>query len=602
MTHTAKQRGAERPGALAELEALLAAGLLRHIDFAFASLVVELDAPLGEGRELAFAAALASAKVRAGHTCLDLSTCAGGDPAVALGGDAAQAGGTPLPKLERWRAALLASPAVASSGRAGLKPLFLDGENRLYLDRLRDDEMRVAEGLRELAAPSASAADGVGAVNDANEGTVLERLFEPDATEHRQAARTALRHRLCVVTGGPGTGKTTLAARLVALLVGTALAKPERVALAAPTGKAAKRLQEAVATQAQSLRTKVPALASYRADATTIHSLLFRARRAPLRLDALIVDEASMIDVTLMAQLLGVLGDTVRLIVLGDASQLASVQPGAVLGDLCAAGELVGSPLKANVVALTQSHRFDPRGGIGRLAAAIVQGDVEGTLGALRDATAPQTRLEPLGDARAFDELAMRYAAEHCEPCVRRVREVGVAADPFPSLRVLCAHRLGPFGVERFSGLVERHLRRSGAAGRGDDFYAGRPIIVTHNDAASGLANGDVGVVLREGGKLRVWFPELGSAAAPFLIAPARLPEHETFFALTVHKAQGSEYDEVAFVPGPVDSRVATRELFYTAVTRARHKVVVHGGVEAVRQAVTRGAERATGLARQLTY
>ena len=599
MTVAAQREHGATQSALAELEALLAAGLIQHIDFAFAGLVVELSAPCAAAREVALAAALASAQVRAGHACLALSACAGADAAAALGESAAQPVGVRLPALERWRAALLESPAVASSGAAGQRPLFLDAENQLYLDRLRDDEVRVAEGLRALAAPVEHPEDDARALG-ANVQAVVERLFGDDVAEYRQAAQAAAKHRLCVVTGGPGTGKTTLAARLIALLVGAALAKPERVALAAPTGKAAKRLQEAVGAQAKGLAQAVPALADYRADASTIHSLLFRARRAPLQLDALILDEASMVDVTLMAQLLGALPEAARLIVLGDASQLASVQPGAVLGDLCAAGRAAGSPLEPTLVELTQSHRFDPRGGIGRLAAAIVQGDADGALGALRDTAAAETRLEPLGGARAFDELATRYAREFCAPRVRDVRELGAAAQPFPELRVLCAHRSGPFGVERFNGLVERHLRRSGAAGRGEEFYAGRPIIVTRNDAASGLANGDVGVVLRAGGKGRVWFPELGSAGSPFEIAPARLPEHETFFALTVHRAQGSEYDAVAFVPGPVDSRIATRELFYTAVTRARSRVIVHGSAEAVRQAVTRQAARATGLAQKL--
>ena len=590
MTVGAETPSAGEASALPELETLLGAGLIHHIDLAFAQLVVSFGAPGGE-RELVLAAALASARARAGHACVALPTCAGTDAATALGEPEAQAVGVGLPPLERWRAALLASPAVASSGGAGTRPLFLDADNRLYLDRLLDDEVRVAEGLRRLAAAVADA--------PTLDETLVNRLFGSAAAEYRQAAQAAVGHRLCVVTGGPGTGKTTLAARLVALLVAANLAGTARVALAAPTGKAAKRLQEAFAAQSRELAEAVPALALYRPDASTIHSLLFRARRAPLQPDVLILDEASMIDVTLMAQVLDALPQTTRLVVLGDANQLASVQPGAVLGDLCAAGRAAESPLHPTLVELTRSHRFDPAGGIGRLAAAIVQGDADRALATLRDETVPETQLVPLAAARAFEALAVRYARESCAPCVRAVREGGAGAQPFPTLRVLCAHRAGPFGAERFNALVERQLRLSGVAERGEEFYAGRPIIVTRNDAASGLANGDVGVVLRDGGATRVWFPEL-SAAAPFTVAPSRLPEHETFFALTVHKAQGSEYDEVAFVPGPGDSRVATRELFYTAVTRARRKVVVHGGDGAVRQAVARRAERATGLARRL--
>lgn len=588
-TEPARQSGV----GLAALEAARNEGLLDAIDLAFARLMLEFNGGHSDDA-LALAAALASARVRAGHVCLDLAACAGGRLAQALGEPLPTDADIGLPDLASWNEALRSSPAVGAPGCPTPRPLVLDDANQVYLQRHWSDECMVAKRLLALGTATPGANEAAPA------SSVVEALFGQEEAAARRAGHATLSCRLCIVTGGPGTGKTTLAARLIALLIGTGLARPGRIALSAPTGKAATRLQEAVARQMSTLAERVPAVAGYRADASTIHRLLFRARRTGLKLDALVLDEASMVDVSLMAQLLATLPQETRLIVLGDANQLASVQPGAVLGDVCSAGRADGSPLGAAMVELVHSHRFDPRGGIGKLAAAIVSGDAGAALAALEDRRSQETELRALTTAAAFDQLAARYAAGACEPCVRDVRERGAASPPFPPLRVLCAHRKGPFGAERFNRLVERHLRDNGAAGRGEAFYPGRPIIVTRNDPASRLSNGDVGVVLRSDGRARVWFPELTAGTERFEVAPSRLPEHETFFALTVHRAQGSEYPEVAFIPGPAESRIATRELFYTAVTRAQRKVVVHGTPNNVRYAISRTAERATGLALQL--
>ena len=577
------------------IDELCAAGLLEDIDRAFAGLIADFD---GRGLpQVALAAALASARCRAGHAYLDLRRCAGRTVGAALG-ESVEEGDRPTPDFATWRELLEESPAVASPAVTEPRPLVLDRRGRLYLARFRNAERRVSERLLALAKPLPGTGDiAPGLVDD---------LFPAGDAAPRRAARTALERRLCVVTGGPGTGKTTLAARLIALLVGAGLAAPDRVGLAAPTGKAAARLQESVGGQVAAMASLVPALADYRARASTLHRLLSRlrwggaSRTRVLTLDVLVVDEASMVDLGLMARLLEALPEGARLIVLGDADQLASVQPGAVLGDLCRAARSEDAPLHPCVVTLKKSYRFDAAGGIGRLAGAIVAGDGRETLAALQDARETGTDLRQLRDADSFARMAARYAAEVVEPGLRDLRARGPAARPFPAARVLCAHRTGPFGAERFNRLVEERLRGRGIVNRSEPFYAGRPIIVRRNDPVTGLSNGDTGVVLRRDGTTRVWFPELGTAGDRevdrFEVAPSRLPEHESFFALTVHRAQGSEYDEVAFVPGPADSAVLTRELFYTAVTRARHRVTVHGDAAAVRAAVTRATERATGL------
>ena len=512
----------------------------------------------------------------------------------------------------------------------------------------------------------------------------LDRLFPGTASDDRTraAARTAVCRRLCVVSGGPGTGKTTIAAAIVALLIELRLAAPGRIALAAPTGKAAARLQEAVRGRHRDLVSGVPALEGYEAQATTVHRWLISRARDRLPVEALILDEGSMMDLMLMAKVLAALPDGARLVVLGDASQLASVQPGAVFADVCRAGtdaassgrgystatgttaeagtrvawetttrveagsgegvaigvgrsgestavatggirrgaaagagaggdpgsaEAGGaagpgsSPLAPCVVELVHNWRFDEAGGIGRLAAAVVRGDASATVAALRDPSDDATELRPLADAGRFERLAATLANERFAPALeamQAVREPGDGVAPLSSFRVLCAHRIGAFGAARFNQLVERRLRTLGLMPAHDAFYPGRPILVTRNDPRVGLSNGDTGIVLRDpDGRIRVWFPELQDAEGRRrLVAPVRLPPHESFFAVTVHRAQGSEYDEVAVVPGPAESRVATRELLYTAVTRARRRVVVHGSEESVTAAVERTTERSSGL------
>ncbi|MDE0178629.1 MAG: exodeoxyribonuclease V subunit alpha [Gammaproteobacteria bacterium] len=569
------------------LEELHDQDLIADIDWHFARLIARFDGH--ERPEVALAAALASVQTRRGHACLDLSACAGGPLASVLEEPASVDLPIPshaLPLLDDWRDSLLASPVVAGPESERDAPLTLDHAGRLYLTRYRNAETEAAARFIEMARVRTEV-PGIDAK--------LDSLFGSQDFDQRRAAETVLRRRLCVVTGGPGTGKTFVAARVIAALVDLSFAKGDRIALAAPTGKAAARLQESVSTQMAELEEKIPALRNYQVSASTVHRLLYRTRGGRLPVDAVILDEASMVDLALMSRLVGVLPDDARLVVLGDAHQLASVQPGAVLGDLCAAAAMLGSPLAGCVQPLTESRRFERQSGIGRLADAIVAGDVAAAVGALKDERDPQTELRPLTDAGEFERLAQRHAVESWAPCLENP-----LGTPFPSRRVLCAHRHGPFGMHRFNRLVEAELRQRGLVGR-EEFYGGRPIIVTRNDRATELSNGDTGVVVDDGDGRRVWFPELKRPDGErFEVSPARLPDHDSFFALTVHRAQGSEYDEVAFIPGPAESRVVTRELIYTAVTRARDKVVVYGGEDGVGEAVGRSTVRLGGLESRL--
>ena len=637
-------------------------GHLADIDRHFAALVAGLDG--GAGPELGLAAALASAWARDGHACIALPEVAGRDwpraggprlpdveawigaltasPIVAGPGDAER---RPLVLDDRGRLYLERLWSAQRTVAADLRRLAHGMESTPGSETGPDDtestpgseagpdDTESTPGSEAGpddtestpgADPSAESAPGMGAGADeerdgqrfttgaasgllglpAGLEAVLDRLFPGTASgdRARAAARTAVCHRLCVVSGGPGTGKTTIAAAIVALLIELRLAAPGRIALAAPTGKAAARLQEAVRGRHRDLVSRVPALEGYEAHATTVHRWLFSRTRDRLPVDALILDEGSMVDLTLMAKVLAALPDGARLVVLGDASQLASVQPGAVFADVCRAGAGAGtSPLAPCVVELVHNWRFDASGGIGRLAAAVVRGDAAAAVAALRDPSDDATELRPLADAERFERLAMTLAHERFAPALeaaQAMRRPGEGIGPLSSFRVLCAHRIGAFGAERFNQSVERRLRSLGLVPAHDAFYPGRPILVTRNDPRTGLSNGDTGIALRDAdGRVQVWFPELEDAEGqPRLVSPSRLPPHESFFAVTVHRAQGSEYDEIAVVLGPAESRVTTRELLYTAVTRARRRVVVHGSEASVGAAVERATERSSGL------
>ena len=581
--------------AASALDDLHARGHLADIDRHFGAFAAGIDG--GGGSGVALAAALASAHAREGHTCMAMESMAG---SRWPGAD-----GVELPELAPWLESLAASPAVRAGSASGRRPLVLDARGRLYLERLWTAERQVERGVRALARPLGSGTAPDPELLDA----ALDRFFPHGAPSERPraAARAAALHRLCLVTGGPGTGKTTTVAGIIALLVALGLAAPGRVALAAPTGKAAARLQESVRQRGAELAAMVPALAEFAAEASTLHRLLAGLGRAggELSVDALVVDEGSMVDLSLMGRILATLPEGARLILLGDASQLASVAPGAVFADLCGADEGPGSPLRRCVVRLDHNWRFDEAGGVGRLAAGIVRGDAGAALAALEDPEEADTELRPLAGEAGFARIAGAFAEEQAAPLVRAMRDGSIGEDgsapesgPFRRFQVLCAHRSGPFGSERFNALVERWLRARGLAPAEDEFYPGRPLIVTRNDPRTGLSNGDTGVVVLDArGRRRARFPELrDEGGRPRLVSPARLPAHESYFALTVHRAQGSEYDEVAVVPGPAASRVATRELLYTAVTRARRRVVVHGTAQSVAAALGRRTDRRSGL------
>lgn len=675
-------------GLLDLLDAWVGLGWLRALDHAFAAFLhqqVTQAPPL-----LLLGAALASHQLGRGHVCLDLeATLTDPDRSLSLPPEGAAAGVVPGPaRLLRGMTAGawakgLSHPDLVSAG-AGDTPLVCTG-GRLYLRRFWACEQYIGEAVRGRLADSAILRSGVDA---ASLRAWLDRLFGPPGQGgtdwQRVACALAAGGRLAVVTGGPGTGKTTTVVRLLALLQAlqqeAGHAQPLRIRMAAPTGKAAARLGASVAGAVHELplpgdgdgdgagariRAAIPT------DVGTVHRLLgsrpgtrhFRHDSGnPLALDVLVVDEASMIDLELMTAVLQALPEHARLVLLGDRDQLASVEAGAVLGELCAraggghytaasrewlrrvSGEEIpgalldarGETLDQHIVMLRRSYRFGEDSAIGSLARAVNAGDAAAARailagpGMLSD-LAVQT-LEDAGEG-ALERSVVHGGVEGFRPAGDGARPAGhadylcrmVEEDPgdeaeleavsawavrvleaHRGFQLLCAVRQGPWGVEQLNRRVEAALRTEGLiTGRGV-WYPGRPVMVTANDYGLGLMNGDIGVTLRlphrdANGRLaralRVAFPKEERGDRVRWIQPSRLTRVETVYAMTVHKAQGSEFDHTALLLPDREVPVLTRELLYTAITRARRWFTLIEPVPGVlEQAIQRRVIRGSGL------
>ncbi|MFY2860014.1 exodeoxyribonuclease V subunit alpha [Mycobacterium sp. THU-M104] len=565
-------------GITGALRAFNEAGVLEFSDIHVAQRLCALGREPDE--RVALAVALAVRALRAGSVCLDLPTAA-----EAVGFD-----GLPWPEPAAWLSAVRGSPLL------GDPPVLRLHEDRLlYLDRYWREETHVRDDLLALLARAPARAV-----------PAPDRLFPAEYPEQRQAAEIALSQPVTVLTGGPGTGKTTTIARLLALAAERAeLAggpRP-RIALAAPTGKAAARLQEAVADQLAGLgaadRARLADLC-----AVTLHRLLGsrpdsstrfrhdRANRLPHEL--IVVDEMSMVSLTLMARLLEAVRPDARLVLVGDADQLAAVEAGAVLADLV---DGLSARDDVRVAALHTSHRFG--GSIGALADAVRVGDADRALSVLRSGASDIEFLES-GDGADPSQRLRAVLVPHA----LRLREAAllgaddVALARLDEHRLLCAHRRGPFGVAHWNATVHSWICEETGQPPWSQWYAGRPLLVTANDYGLRIYNGDTGVTVAGPDGLRA---VIAGATGSLSLATGRLGDDvETMHAMTIHKSQGSQADEVTVLLPPQDSRLLTRELFYTAVTRAKTKVRVVGSQASVRAAIGRRAVRATGLRQRL--
>lgn len=605
---------------LEQLSMLRDQGIIQDIDLELCRFLQHQQP--GITKEVLLAAFLISYLYREGDVCLLLEKYAGeplfsehdleNNPAIVA------------PELSQWTSALSESPLVGSPG--DFKPLILDDTGRLYLHKLWTYEEELAYQL--LLRGSKQVRD----INSSLLKDGLSRLFSSDGSVgvdwQQIAAALAVKHKLSVISGGPGTGKTSTVVRILALLLEQAAGQDHNlhIALAAPTGKAAARLKDSILEAKEDLPVSEQVVAAIPDQTMTLHQLLGARRNTaslkynkdnPLPYDLIIVDEASMIDQALMSKLLEALLSDTRLILLGDKDQLASVEAGSVLGDICSietnrltedtAGWLSDLALEVpeaavngearsfsdNITLLTKSYRFGPESGIARVASQVNSGASEKALDILNDPDYKDVGLLDLSTKEQLRELLQSRLKDYFGS-IQNGRDAQQALDAFNSFRVLSAHRRGPLGVEHLNSLVEQLLQEQGYIPKYQQWYPGRPVIISENDHTQKLYNGDTGICLPdEQGELKVYFEHEQTLRA---ISPARLPSHNTAYALTVHKSQGSEFEEVFLMLPQKSSKVLSRELIYTAITRARTNISIVGRKAILSEAIQTPLVRSSGL------
>ena len=631
----------------AAIDDLTERGQLRRLSGAFARFIGSIG---NHSPQLMAACMLLSELEGRGHSCLLLSELAG-DPSGLLGWNPddwrlLREAVAPWPKnAAAWRSLLASADQVWPVGDLDFQqPLVLDGE-RLYLRRYWRDEHMVAHAIKSRAEAQHGAPDATLVRR------WLDKLFDHTrggTNWQKIACAIAIRGKLGIITGGPGTGKTYTVARLLALLFACAGAEQDglRIALAAPTGKAAARLKQSINQALDQLDADVGGelplreLAGRMGAARTLHSLLgarpdsraFKHNAGnQLDVDVLIVDEASMIHLEMMASLLAALPSHATLILLGDKDQLASVEAGAVLGDLChdaqagnysaetiayvqeACGEAIPAEFAATAgragavsqqtVMLRESRRFG--GPIGALALAVNVGDAPRTVEVLREDTVAEAPVAWIDPAQSSDVL--RLAMAGYGPTMERIK-AGPGADPyvewvlqvlksFEGFRLLCAVREGEWGVSGLNESIEQRLQKADLIRRSGEWYVGRPVMITRNDYGTGVFNGDIGLTLPDlarPGALRVYFAE-GNVVRSVLAT--RLRNVETAYAMTVHKSQGSEFSHTVLALPCDGGGVLARELIYTGITRARTRfTLLTPNAQVLLEAINQRTQRASGL------
>lgn len=559
-----------------------------------------------------------SLAVSSGDTCL---------PLAALSSDG-------MDERDALRASLLASGMVAPSDAPGNAPLVLDDGDRLYLHRYFDYERTLARRLATMRA--------VRPVDTKSLLALFNELFSSTDTNEpdwqKIAVALALRQQLLIVSGGPGTGKTTTVASLLACILHTD--RDNRIMLAAPTGKAAARMLEAIRDRLGGLPPELRPLIPQQAQ--TIHRLLGMTADGtsvryhadnPLPLDTLVIDEASMLDLAMAARLFDAVPAGARVILLGDKDQLAAVEAGSVFAELSAhrvfsrncmddLAALAGSsalpepavsaqqtaPLSDSVVWLTRNYRFNADSGIGLLASDIRERRTPQALQRLRSGQYPSVGWRDMADpglaASCTGFLLERYSAYF--DCVKTVpHDIEKVFATFNRFRILCAVREGPFGVVEINRRIAAAMAKavSPVSGRqnpdGSGWFAGKPVMIRRNDYALRLFNGDVGIALPDAtGNLAVWFMKDDKTFRS--VSPSRLGVYETSFAMTVHQSQGSEFDDVALLFPEQFYRVLCRELVYTGITRARDTMTVMAGANVLEQSLQTDSARHSGLADRL--
>ena len=617
----------------AVLEPFVAEGLLDAAAVHLASAIARNDAAVGD--EVLLAAAFCVRALQLGHVCVELASLPGTVEVERTGditGDGPGRAALPWPEPRQWARALERSASVAvvdptdaapsaAVGHAEIRPLVFDG-TRVYLERYFRYEREVGDALlRELGAGTGAASGAGGHAHPLRE-ELLDRYFvsdraagtTPGPDAQRSAAGVALGRHVTVMAGGPGTGKTYTIARMLAVALHEALESGDslEVALAAPTGKAAARMGEAVEAAIAGLDPPAEVARQIRAvEPSTIHRLLgyrdgIRFRHDhdnPLPHDLVVLDETSMVSLPLMARLLDALREEARLVLVGDPFQLASVEAGAVLGDIVGPvarteGPVEG-PLAEGITMLTRTHRFAEQSGIHALASAVRHEDLDAVLGVLTgDEFEDVAWIDP-EDAGALARLNDSLVSDAVEVVsLARDGEAEAALRVASDTKVICGSRRGRFGSHGWGDAIEAAIgARSPAQEMNRGWYVGRPVMVTRNDYATGVFNGDTGVVVERDGRTLV---ALADGPNVRTVPLARLESLSSWWSTTIHKSQGSEFSHAVVSLPEVDSPILTNELLYTGVTRGRDRVSLVGSIDAITAAVRRRISRASGLGARL--
>ncbi len=596
------------------------------IDHHFAAFIIEMSAQTDP--ILALSAALASRSNREGDVCIDLTQLAGDpDESIAGAGD-----GLPYPDIRKWRHCLQASPVVGKPG--DYTPLILDNKDRLYLHRYWEYEKYLIEAIQAKSRADINGVDDAVLRRDLSD--IFPETHESDVDWQKIAAAVAAVKRFCVISGGPGTGKTYAIARILATLIKQAQPTVLRINLTAPTGKAAARLAESVQAAKSSLGLDPRILASIPETGSTIHRLLkpikgspyFRYNSEnPLPADVVIVDEASMVDLPLMSKLMQALSDDTRIILMGDRHQLASVEAGSILGDICGrkiengyspkfVGRLASvtevskdavlnpaadaSAIFDNLVYFTRNYRFEGGSGISRLSQAVNAGRADEVMHILKNGRFRELTWYPLEISHAHTLLRHQIQAYYGR--LQGLEDPSEGLAVLNRFRILCAVNQGPLGVNVLNDLAMQTVLKTN---RGDGiskvqaWYHGRPVLITANDYELSLFNGEVGFAARTErtgqSRLQIYFAQ-GPSGELRCFSPARLPSHQSVYAMTVHKSQGSEFDDVLLVLPELDTPLLTRELLYTGITRTRRNLSILASESVIRSAVSRRIERTSGL------
>ena len=599
-------------------------GLFSPIDIYFARFIVRFSD--GWDSDIFLSAALLSRATANGDICLDLNSVT--DRVSFDSKDGVDE--LTCPPLLKWLEKLYSNPAVGKPGDRC--PLILDDQNRLYLHRYWEYEKKLVDSIRARVMREAPE------FNPQCVKGVLTRLFPESRNQEfdwqKVAAIIVMLKRFSVITGGPGSGKTYTIARILALILECTPKEKLNIYLTAPTGKAAARLGETIVQTKQHLDCSDQIKDAIPSEVYTIHRLLkpiagtpyFQTNPDnPLRADVVVVDEASMVDLALMSKLVQSIPTNARVLLVGDKDQLASVEAGSVLGDICDREiihgfsksfvekfeTLSGTKLEDTVqvsksepglqdciCVLTRSYRFSTQSGIGGLSRAINHGNVSAALSLMKDSSETSIAWNEVSSstpklARMIIEGYRKYLT---------IKDPMLAMKEFNRFKILCALKVGPYGANAINNLAEQILSRENLISRnyGDDhiWYKGRPVLITKNDYNLGLYNGDIGITMPDpnttGEDLHVYF-QVGSGDIR-RIPTHRLPEHETVYAMTIHKSQGSEFDRVVLVFPDKDYPILTRELFYTGLTRARQNAWIWGTEAVLNNAIARKIERTSGL------